>query len=155
MPAGIASDIADEALSHDHLGVEQMLASWNYISGWVLVLLAVITFPFALRWPRQAAWMKNTRLGKVLNNTSYFWMTHHILILVFIPVLIMHSIRFTPGFYYSALERIQTTKLTYYIMVPLLLYMVQRLYRMARASHLALVLDAHVVGGDVLELKVL
>lgn len=128
-----------------------------YRSGWGLFALAAITFPFALKWPRQAPWLKDTKLGKLLNSKDCFWITHHILIIVFIPVAIMHSIKWTPGFVLDHLpaEQLKSTKFWYYMAVPLIIYLFNRLQQIATASHLALVVDAHVVGGDVLALKVL
>lgn len=101
--------------------------------------------------------MKNTKLGKILNNADYFWITHHILIIVWLPVAIMHSIKWTPGFprTFAPTFQLQTTKFAYYISAPLIIYLFNRLQRIATASHLALVVDAGVVGGDVLALKLL
>lgn len=110
-----------------------------------------------MRWPRQSPWLKDTKLGKVLNNADYFWVTHHILILVFVPLAIMHSIKWTPGFpkTFAPTFQLTWTKFSYYIAAPLMIYLFNRLHRIATASHLALVIDAGVVGGDVLALKML
>lgn len=126
-------------------------------SGWALFAMALVTFPFALRWPRQAPWLKDTRLGKILNNPDLFWVTHHILIIVFIPGAVMHSIKWTPGFpsTHQPAFLMKYSKFFYYIVVPVIIYLFNRLQRIATASHLALVVDAGVVGGDVLALKVL
>ena len=94
--------------------VRDMLTSWNYVSGWVLVLLAFVAYPFAMGWPRKAAWCKNTAAGRLLNQQGAFWMTHHMLIVVFIPILILHSISFTPGVPLSAARVLGMNKMLWY-----------------------------------------
>ena len=36
----------------------------------------LVAIPFAATWPRQAAWLKSTRVGAMLNNFTTFYATH-------------------------------------------------------------------------------
>ena len=95
--------------------VRDMFTCWNYVSGWLLVLLAAAAYPFALSWPRKAKWCKRTAAGRLLNQQGAFWCTHHMLILVYIPVLVLHSISFTPGVRNSAARALGINKMLWYL----------------------------------------
>jgi hypothetical protein len=128
-----------------------MLLSWNFLSGWALVAVALVAFPFALPWPRRAPWLRDTAAGRLLNSPAGFFVTHQILIFVFLPLLLLHSVCFTPGFHMTPLDQLKGNKLVYYICVPVAIYVFERVRRMARASRLAPAQAARIEGG-VLEL---
>ena len=61
-------------------------------------MLAVLLLgvAFAFTWPRQSAWLKDTSVGKVLNNFNVFWWSHMIMLAVFIVGLFLHPMPGSP-----------------------------------------------------------
>lgn len=66
---------------------------WAWASGWVLVALIAINYPFALS---RGCGPASCRIGKALGSFARFWFSHHVLILVFMPLLVVHSIPMAP-----------------------------------------------------------
>lgn len=60
------------------------------ITGLVMCAILLVTYVFAADWPRRSAWLKNTAVGKVLNNFNNFAVTH-CLFLVFYLCFIFHA----------------------------------------------------------------
>ena len=42
----------------------------------------LIGIMYCIPWPRQTSWLKNTWLGIHLNNFNYFWLTHHLMLII-------------------------------------------------------------------------
>lgn len=74
-----------------HLTAYESFTTRQMITGWVMLFLIVVCYAWALPWPRRAAWLRGTSVGKVLNNFTGFWISHHVLIFGFTVVLIIHS----------------------------------------------------------------
>jgi hypothetical protein len=65
---------------------------WAWGSGWILVALILLAYPFAVF----RGYLAGSRVGKALSSFSAFWFSHHVLILVFTPLLVVHSIPAIP-----------------------------------------------------------
>lgn len=74
---------------------------------------------------------------------------HHVLLLVFIPMLLLHCVNF------SSTPELQlvSLKFAYYLAVPLVLYAAQRVLRAVRAAKPVVVLPSSAVSGGILELN--
>ena len=57
----------------------------------------IVAIPFAATWPRQAAWLKRTRVGAILNNFTTFYATHMGMFFVFFTCLILHPLPSLPN----------------------------------------------------------
>eukprot|EP00193_Tetraselmis_chui_P020864 CAMPEP_0177792210 /NCGR_PEP_ID=MMETSP0491_2-20121128/24403_1 /TAXON_ID=63592 /ORGANISM="Tetraselmis chuii, Strain PLY429" /LENGTH=917 /DNA_ID=CAMNT_0019314609 /DNA_START=34 /DNA_END=2788 /DNA_ORIENTATION=+ len=60
------------------------------ITGLVMCSILIITFAFAMEWPRRAAWLRDTAVGRALNNFNNFAATH-CLFVVFYLCFIFHA----------------------------------------------------------------
>lgn len=65
---------------------------WAWSTGWVLLVLILVCYPFAMC----RGFVMKSKVGKTLSSFRSHWVTHHILILVFTPLLIVHSIPALP-----------------------------------------------------------
>ncbi|KAK9803880.1 hypothetical protein WJX72_001453 [[Myrmecia] bisecta] len=126
------------------------LSSWVFITGVLMLAILCIAYAFALDWPRKSKRIRDTAIGKVLNNFNNFWLTHHLFIL-FYALLIMHPL---PGKPPEAYDWGQG-ETWLYIMVPMVLYAAERLIRSARSHARATqVVGAQRLTKDVFMVKV-
>lgn len=66
--------------------------TWAWASGWGLVVIILLTYPFAVF----RGYLAGPKSGKTLSSFTNFWLSHHVLILLFTPLLVFHSIPALP-----------------------------------------------------------
>ncbi|GMH39883.1 hypothetical protein BSKO_07787 [Bryopsis sp. KO-2023] len=119
------------------------------VTGIGMLTLFTIAFAFAAPWPRRSAWIRSTRLGKVLNNFNYFWYTHH-LFAFFYLLMFFHPMPALPD------ERNEWGKSDAWLWagVPVIVYLFERALRFYRQStQNTRVLDVQLLEGKVVGLK--
>jgi hypothetical protein len=73
-------------------GAKCTSCQWAWASGWGPVVLILLHYPLAVIRGRLAGQM----LGRTLSSFTSFWLSHHVLILLFTPLLVLHSIPALP-----------------------------------------------------------
>eukprot|EP01065_Artemidia_motanka_P004113 TRINITY_DN11980_c0_g1_i4.p1 TRINITY_DN11980_c0_g1~~TRINITY_DN11980_c0_g1_i4.p1 ORF type:complete len:1076 (+),score=298.22 TRINITY_DN11980_c0_g1_i4:395-3622(+) len=150
------------AVGPGHVAADQpscgdLLKSPVAITGVLMIVIFLIGFPFAVKWPREAEWFKNCFPGcaKRMNDFNHFWITHQLLILFYI-LLVIHP---WPGWNSkSAMDERADTWV--WVGVPMLIYFLERLFRMAghvaegSGGRLPLLEGSKVVAGKVTRLRV-
>ena len=144
------------------LSLGALAASRAFVTGLALVLLMAATFPFAMAWPRRAAWLAGTRAGRALNAFPNFWAAHHALLIAFPALLLAHAWPPIPtsgllaGAAATPLQRAlgRANKTAILLLPPLALYALDRCLRAwrSRSSAAPRVLSARLFPGGVLEL---
>lgn len=160
------------------LSLGDIASTRAFVTGWVLVLLIAVAYPFATGWPKRSARLRGTRVGAALNSFTNFWLTHHLLIVAFPLVLIAHCVGI-PTSELLAEERSaqlllrKTNKMLLLLLPPLGIYALERIIRMWRSTRPTPVLSARLFpasassassgncdgssnscGGGILELRV-
>ena len=129
------------------LSLGDIASTRAFVTGWVLVLLIAVAYPFATGWPKRSARLRGTRVGAALNSFTNFWLTHHLLIVAFPLVLIAHCVGI-PTSELLAEERSaqlllrKTNKMLLLLLPPLGIYALERIIRMWRSTRPTPVLSA-------------
>jgi len=129
------------------LALGDIASTRAFVTGWVLVLLIAVTYPFATGWPKRSARLRGTKLGAALNCFTNFWLTHHLLIIVFPIVLVAHCVGI-PTSELLAEERSgqlflrKANKMLLLLLPPLAIYALERVLRMWRSTRPTPVLSA-------------
>ncbi|KAI3412448.1 ATP synthase subunit gamma [Psidium guajava] len=123
----------------------QILATTEVVTGIAMVVLMVIAFSLATRWPRRRAPLLPRSIRQVTGYNA-FWYSHHLFIFVY-ALLIVHSM-----FLFLTSNLIEKTTWMY-IAFPVLLYMGERIFRVVRSAFYEVeILKANVYPGKVLSL---
>ncbi|CAL9031437.1 unnamed protein product [Prunus brigantina] len=124
----------------------EILATKEVATGIVMVVLMMIAFSLATKWPRR---QPPSLPRSVRNVTGYntFWYSHHLFIAVY-ALLILHSM-------FLFLTDNVTEKTTWmYIAIPVLLYTGERVFRAIRSGFYEVeILKASIYPGKVLSLQ--
>ena len=129
------------------LSLGDIAATRAFVTGWVLVLLIAVAYPFATGWPKRSARLRGTRVGAALNSFTNFWLTHHLLIIVFPAVLVAHCVGIPTSELLSEERSVQlilskANKMLLLLLPPMAIYALERLIRMWRSTRPTPVLSA-------------
>mmetsp|Transcript_19749 Transcript_19749/g.59648 ORF Transcript_19749/g.59648 Transcript_19749/m.59648 type:complete len:932 (-) Transcript_19749:862-3657(-) len=94
------------------------------ITGFIMWAALLVGLPFALYYPRMASYIRETVVGKFLNNFLWFSISHMTMWLVFYVALILHPM---PGLPSQHKNHRGTTWI--YCALPLLIYIAEKIYR--------------------------
>ncbi|XP_021286943.1 respiratory burst oxidase homolog protein A-like [Herrania umbratica] len=124
----------------------QILATTEVATGIAMVILMMIAFSLATKWPRRQSPPLPRSVRKVTGYNT-FWYSHHLFILVY-ALLIVHSM-------FLFLTDNLTEKTTWiYIAIPVLLYAGERIIRAIRSGFCEVeILKVNLYPGKVLSLK--
>lgn len=124
----------------------QILATTEVATGISMVILMIVAFSLATKWPRRQSKVLPRSVREVTGFNA-FWYSHHLFILVY-ALLIIHSM-----FLFLTDKVIEKTTWIY-IAIPVLLYAGERMYRAIRSGfcHVG-ILQATIYPGKVLFLK--
>ncbi|CAF2118824.1 unnamed protein product [Brassica napus] len=104
----------------------QFLKSVEVITGTVMVILMTISFTLATSWLRRKDYKNLPQPLKTIIGFNAFWYTHHLFVIVY-TLLVVHG-------YYVYLIKTWYRKTTWmYVMVPVVLYLSERLVRSLRS----------------------
>lgn len=143
----------------------ELLYSWFGVTGVVLIVIYTLIALFSFDYPKQLKIFKRKpnetkpprffralvlRIGKSLNNFNNFWYTHQLFV-IFYLMLLLHPLPGVPD------ERNEFGRSDTYLWVaiPLIIYMAERLNRCFRCSTNTKIVQADVLPGKVIALKVL
>ena len=70
--------------------LQQLWTTPTSLTGVIMCLILLVAYLFAAEWPRQASWLKNTAVGRVLNNFNNFAATH-CLFVAFYALFMFHA----------------------------------------------------------------
>lgn len=129
------------------LSLGDIASTRAFVTGWVLVLLIAVAYPFATGWPKRSARLRGTRVGAALNSFTNFWLTHHLLIIVFPAVLVAHCVGIPTSELLSEERSVQlilskANKMLLLLLPPMAIYALERLIRMWRSTRPTPVLSA-------------
>ena len=129
------------------LSLGDIASTRAFVTGWVLVLLIVVAYPFATGWPKRSARLRGTKVGAALNSFTNFWLTHHLLIIVFPVVLIAHCVGIPTSELLSEERSGQlflrkANKMLLLLLPPMAIYALERVIRMWRSTRPTPVLSA-------------
>ncbi|KAJ7978730.1 Respiratory burst oxidase [Quillaja saponaria] len=124
----------------------EILATTEVVTGFGMVVLMVIAFSLATKWPRRQSTLLPLSVRRITGYNT-FWYSHHLFILVY-ALLIIHSM-------FLFLTDNVTEKTTWmYIIIPVLLYAGERIFRAIRSGFYEVdILKASIYPGKVLSLK--
>eukprot|EP00756_Hemistasia_phaeocysticola_P002150 Hpha_TRINITY_DN11481_c0_g1::TRINITY_DN11481_c0_g1_i1::g.137554::m.137554/K13447/RBOH; respiratory burst oxidase len=147
----------DGSPPEDQPSCGDLLKSPVAITGMLMLLIFLIGFPFALKWPREAKWFKEwfPRCAARMNDFNSFWVTHQLLISFYI-LLLIHP---WPGWPKPKRAMDQRADTWIWVGVPILIYVSERLYRACvhmtgGAGGLRLLEGSKVVPGKVTRIRV-
>jgi hypothetical protein len=60
------------------------------LAGYIMWAALLLGYPFATYYPRMMKCIKNTAIGRFLNNFTYFSVTHIVMWVIFYTALILH-----------------------------------------------------------------
>ncbi|XP_028763556.1 respiratory burst oxidase homolog protein A-like isoform X1 [Neltuma alba] len=124
----------------------EILTTIEVASGIAMVILMVIAFVLATKWPRRRSAKLPLSLRKVTGYNT-FWYSHHLFILVY-GLLIIHSM-----FLFLTDKWLEKTTWMY-VAFPVLLYIGERIFRAIRSGFYEVdILKANPYPGKVLYLK--
>eukprot|EP00873_Tetraselmis_striata_P001499 jgi/Tetstr1/421763/TSEL_012667.t1 len=113
------------------------------ITGLVMCSILLVAYLFAAEWPRRASWLKDTAVGKVLNNFNNFAMTH-CLFLVFYLCFIFHA--FPKPYGYG--------DMWCWVAIPVGIYLVEKVIKCwRRRTPNVEILEAALMPGSTIHLK--
>ncbi|KAF8118734.1 hypothetical protein N665_0002s0047 [Sinapis alba] len=151
-PRLIAADEETYKPMEQYFGVQpksyvQFLKSVEVVTGTVMVILMTITFTLATSWFRRNKLTSLPKPLKKITGFNSFWYTHHLFVIVY-TLLVVHG-------YYVYLIKTWYRKTTWmYLMVPVVLYLSERLVRSLRSRIEAVkILKVSVLPGDLLSLQ--
>lgn len=123
----------------------ELLATKEVATGIAMVILMIIAFSLATKWPRRQSPSLPRSVRRVTGYNT-FWYSHHLFILVY-ALLIIHSI-------FLFLTDKLTEKTTWmYIAIPVSLYVGERIFRAIRSEIYEVeILKANIYPGKVLSL---
>jgi respiratory burst oxidase len=141
----------------------QMWQMHTSSTGIAMMLIMLIAHPFAVKFPRLSSFLKNTRIGTILNNFDYFWYTHH----MFIGLYIMLLIHPWPGLPYKCVRNTVPSVTRHiictvntagddkhgdtwiWISAPLLIFIIEKLIRYFRKKFMSVrLLEAKILPGE-------
>ncbi|XP_012438876.1 respiratory burst oxidase homolog protein A [Gossypium raimondii] len=124
----------------------QILSTTEVASGIAMVVLMMIAFPLATKWPRRQSPSLPKSVRKVTGYNT-FWYSHHLFVPVY-ALLIVHSM-----FLFLTDNLVEKTTWMY-IAIPVLLYAGERITRAIRSGFSAVeILKVSLYPGKVLSLK--
>ncbi|KAK8659089.1 hypothetical protein V6N13_029301 [Hibiscus sabdariffa] len=124
----------------------QILATTEVATGIAMVILMMIAFSLATKWPRRQSPSLPRSVRKVTGYNT-FWYSHHLFVLVY-ALLIVHSM-----FLFLTVNFIEKTTWMY-IAIPVLLYAGERMTRALRSGFSEVkILKVRLYPGKVLSLK--
>eukprot|EP00803_Ostreobium_quekettii_P007709 evm.model.scf_293.5 EVM.evm.TU.scf_293.5 scf_293:83743-88253(+) len=145
--------------------VGELLSSWFGTTGVILIVIYTIAALFAFDYPRKLAMFREKphergkavpgirgmvlALGRYLNNFNNFWYTHHLFALFYVAML-LHPIPSSPGERYEW----NVSDAYLWIMVPVLIYLGERINRALGTRRNTRVVAADLFPGNVTGLKV-
>jgi Ca2+-binding EF-hand superfamily protein len=88
------------------------------ITGYIMLGSIFLCYPFATKYPRSFNWVRETRLGALLNDFNAFFLWHRVMAVVFIVALLLHPL---PGLPNSKLDGGSITWI--FVAIPILLYL--------------------------------
>ncbi|CAD7700151.1 unnamed protein product [Ostreobium quekettii] len=146
--------------------VWELLGSWFGVTGVILIVIYTIAAIFAFDYPRKLAMFREKpgergkkvpgmrgmvlRLGRFLNNFNNFWYTHHLFALFYVAML-LHPVPDSPGERYEW----NVSDAYLWIMVPVLIYLGERINRALGTRRNTRVMAADLFPGNVVGLKVM
>ena len=74
-----------------------MSCIYPLLAGYVMWFGLLLGYPFATYWPRMAKCIRGTFIGRILNNFTYFSITHIAMWVIFYVALILHPYPGTPS----------------------------------------------------------
>lgn len=74
-----------------------MRCIYPLLAGYVMWFGLLLGYPFATYWPRMAKCIRGTFIGRILNNFTYFSITHIAMWIIFYVALILHPYPGTPS----------------------------------------------------------
>ena len=77
--------------------ISSMTCMHPLLAGYVMWFGLLLGYPFATYWPRMAKCIRGTFVGRVLNNFTYFSVTHIAMWVIFYVALILHPYPGTPS----------------------------------------------------------
>jgi predicted ferric reductase/Ca2+-binding EF-hand superfamily protein len=121
--------------------------SQTSITGYIGLGVLCAFYPFATHFPRMSTWIRNTALGRVLNNFNYFFITHYMLLVLFYAVLFTHP---WPG-----LPAVRGRNQTWIYVTPnCFVFLVGTIWRLyTRNTFDTRVLDVQILPGNVYALR--
>ncbi|KAG2333384.1 hypothetical protein Bca52824_004564 [Brassica carinata] len=151
-PRLIAADEETYKPMEQYFGVQpksyvQFLKSVEVVTGTAMVILMTITFTLATSWFRRNKLKSLPKPLKKITGFNAFWYTHHLFVIVY-TLLVVHG-------YYVYLIKTWYRKTTWmYLMVPVVLYLSERLVRTLRSRIEAVsILKVGVLPGELLSLQ--
>ncbi|GMH39537.1 hypothetical protein BSKO_07435 [Bryopsis sp. KO-2023] len=126
----------------------ELVTSLVAVTGALQLVIYTIVFLTASNWPRRTPWMQKTRIGKYLNNFNMIWYVHHLSGLMLLLVL-FHPMPHIP----DEKNEWGYSDIWAWIGIPIIIYLLERLARVYRTTKDVQVLDAELLPGRVLALK--
>ncbi|KAE8707445.1 Respiratory burst oxidase-like protein B [Hibiscus syriacus] len=124
----------------------QILATTEVATGIAMVILMMIAFTLATRWPRRRSRSLPRSVRKV-TGYNMFWYSHHLFVLVY-ALLIVHSM------FLFLTDNLFEKTTWMYIAIPVLLYAGERMIRAIRSGFSEVkILKVSLYSGKVLYLK--
>ncbi|KAL1196825.1 Respiratory burst oxidase-like protein A [Cardamine amara subsp. amara] len=150
-PRLIAADEENYKPMEQYFGVQtkrymDFVKSIEGVTGVAMVILMTIAFTLATPWFRRNK-LKLPGLLKKITGFNAFWYSHHLFVIVY-SLLVVHG-------YYLYLTKTWYKKTTWmYLMVPVVLYLLERMIRAFRSGIEAVsILKVAVLPGNVLSLQ--
>lgn len=126
----------------------ELVTSLVAVTGVLQLVIYTVVFLTASNWPRRTPWMQKTRIGKYLNNFNMIWYVHH-LSGVMLLLLLFHPKPHIP----DEKNEWGYSDIWAWIGIPIIIYLLERLARVYRTTKDVQVLDAELLPGRVLALK--